>query len=101
MDRNRYAFWLFHAPHFDPHNAHYKNRKAPLIERGFIHLKFFYLYEVLNLEDHATNARIVYLLNRSTDLTKTKSLQGATLIVLVADGALYLGDAQFLCVSHY
>lgn len=69
MDRNRYAFWLFHAPHFDPHNVHYKNRKAPLIERGFIHLKFFYLYEVLNLEDHATNARIVYLLNRATDLT--------------------------------
>jgi hypothetical protein len=76
------------------------NKKARSSERAF-NLNLFYLNEVLNLEDHATDARIVYLLNRTADLAKTKSLQGATLIVLIADGALYLGDAQLLCVSHF
>ena len=64
-------------------------------------LKLFNLYEVLYLENHATNSRIVYLVYRTTNLAKTKSLQGATLIILVTNWALYLSNAQSFCVSHY
>lgn len=64
-------------------------------------LDLFDFDEMFDLEDHASHAGIVDLLNRATDLAKTKSFKGATLIVLLADRALDLSDAEsLLSVRH-
>ena len=64
-------------------------------------LDLFDLDQVLHLEDHAADGLVVHLLHGAVDLAEAKRAQGLALVVLVADGAFHLGDAQgLLCVSH-
>lgn len=57
--------------------------------------------EVLDLEDHATYARIVDLINAATDLTETERFERSLLIVLLTDRRFDLRDAEsLLSVSH-
>ena len=60
------------------------------------------LDEVLDLEDHAADCRVVHLLDRAANLAEAQRLEGLALVGLVADRALDLRDTQRLfCVRQY
>ena len=76
-------------------------KKARCEQRAFIsnseeELVLNDLDEVLDLEDHAADGRVVHLVNGAADLAKAQSLQGLALVGRTADRGANLGDVKSL-----